>query len=316
MCNRRRVSNIVNGGYDVWQHCYAGVGKSDLSMRPAQSEQPIHSFVVELWQLQFHNDDYRGSPMKNNLKSKLMRLLEDRSGAVTATAAIWLSIAGVGLAGLGIDGANLYRVKAALQQSSNRAALAGAEQLSRVYRHVAISTAKTYSSDSATPGLNGISAVQSVTATAAASCVWSLLPGDPTSATACPGSGANVITVSQTATVNTFFGFGTKTITASSAAAANGANGYTGNLDVVIILDTTASMAQCENGTNGCSGHTFSDADQLVPAPAPSWANTSSKMQAAELAVQTLLCNFTPASGNTGTQVALMTFPGVSNAFA
>ena len=36
-------------------------------------------------------------------------------------------------------------------------------------------------------------------------------------------------------------------------------------------------------------------------------------MQAAELAVQTLLCGFTPASGTGGAQVALMTFPGVSN---
>jgi hypothetical protein len=36
-------------------------------------------------------------------------------------------------------------------------------------------------------------------------------------------------------------------------------------------------------------------------------------MQAAELAVQTLLCSFTPASGANGTRVALMTFPAVSN---
>jgi hypothetical protein len=252
--------------------------------------------------------------MTNKLRSKLISLLEDRSGAVTVTAALWIGFVAIALAGLGVDGANLYRVKNALQQSSNRAAVAGAEQLS-VSQSSATSTAKQYSSDTAALGLNRINNI-SVTSTVSASCVWSLLPGDPTSATTCPGTGANVVTVSQTATVNTFFGFGSKTITVTSAAAANGATGgVTADLDVVIILDTTASMKDCENGTNGCSGHAFA-APISCPAVAPSWASTSSKMQAAELAVQTLLCSFTPATSSTattGTRVALMTFPGVSN---
>jgi len=252
--------------------------------------------------------------MKIDLKSKLTRLLEDSSGAVAVTTAVWLGFAGIALAALGIDGANLYRVKGALQQSSNRAAVAGAAQLTTSSQAVATSTAMQYSSDTATPGLNSVNGVQSVTATVATSCVWSLLASNPTSAIPCPGNGANVVTVTQTATLNTWFGAGTKTISATSAAVANGANGgVTGNLDVVIILDTTNSMGQCENGTNGCSGHIFVTPIQC-PAPTPSWSATSSKMQAAELAVQTLLCSFTPASGTTGARVALMTFPGVSNA--
>ncbi len=134
-------------------------------------------------------------------------MLEDSSGAVTVTTAVWLGVAGIALAGLGIDGANLYRVKDALQQSSNRAAVAGAAQLATSLA-AATSTAKQYSSDTTTPGLNSINGVQSVTATVATSCVWSLLAGGPTTAIPCPGTGANVVTVTQTATVNTFFGFG------------------------------------------------------------------------------------------------------------
>jgi len=249
--------------------------------------------------------------MKINLKSKLMRFLEDRSGAVTVTAAVWLGFVGIALAGLGIDGANLYRVKDALQQSSNRAAVAGAAQLA-TSTSAATTTAKQYSSDSV-KGLNGINAVQSVSASASTACVWSLLPGGPTAATTCPGTGANVVTVTQTATVNTFFGLGTKTITSSSSAAANGSSGgLTGNLDVAIILDTTASMNDCENGKGGCSAHSFTT-PIACPAggpPAPSWLSTATKVQAAEYAIQTLLCSFTPASGNTGTQVSLFTFPG------
>jgi hypothetical protein len=244
--------------------------------------------------------------VNNHLKSKLTRFVEDRSGAVTVTAAVWLGFAGIALAGLGIDGANLYRVKDALQQSSNRAAVAGAAQLD-VSQSVAISTAKTYSSDSATPGLNGIKAVQSVTTTATAACVLSLLPG---AATTCPGTGYNVITVAQTATVNTFFGLGSKTITATSAASGNGGSGgFSGPTDVVIILDSTASMATCDTGSCNPNANPF-HAPIACPAPAPS---TMSKMQAAQLGIQTLLCTFAPASGSTGTQVALMTFPGVSN---
>ena len=251
--------------------------------------------------------------MKNNLKSNIACFLEDRSGVVTATAAIWLSLAGVALIGLCIDGANLYRVKDALQQSSDRAAVAGAAQLA-ASQSAALSTANTYSSISAAPaGVNGINAVQSVTGTITASCVWSLLAGNPTTATVCPGSGANVISVAQTATVNTFFGLGLKTVTAASAATANGGGGgLTGNLDVVIIINSTGSMNSCENGSGGCSPHAFA-APISCPAPTPSWSGSSTKMQAAELAVQTLLCGFTPASGTGGAQVALMTFPGVSN---
>jgi hypothetical protein len=251
--------------------------------------------------------------MKIDLKSKLTRLLEDSSGAVSVTAAIWLGVAGIALAGLGINGANLYRVKGALQQSSNRAAVAGASQLTTSSQAVAQSTAMQYSSDTATPGLNSINGVQSVTATVATTCVWSLLTSNPTSAIPCPGNGANVVTVTQTATVNTWFGAGTKTISAASAAVANGANGgVTGNLDVAIILDTTASMNNCENGNSGCSAHSFTT-PIACPAGgpvAPSWLSSATKVQAAEYAIQTLLCSFTPASGNTGTQVALFTFPG------
>jgi Putative Flp pilus-assembly TadE/G-like len=246
--------------------------------------------------------------MKIDLKSILIRLLEDRSGAVTVTAAVWLGVAGVALAGLGIDGANLYRVKGALQQSSNQAALAGAEQLAKSLS-AATSTAKQYSSDTAAQGVNSINGVQSVTATVATSCVWSLLPGDPTSAIACPGTGANVVTVTQTAIVNTFFNLGTKTITATSVATANGGGGgLTGNLDVILIIDSTGSMSNCETGSCSASTNPFK-APIACPPPAPS---AMSKMQAAELAVQTLLCSFTPANGTTGTQVALMTFPGIN----
>ena len=131
-------------------------------MRSGHIEQSIHSVVAELRKLQLHNHDYGGSPMKINLKSKLMRFLEDRSGAVTVTAAVWLGFVGIALAGLGIDGANLYRVKDALQQSSNRAAVAGAAQLA-TSTSAATTTAKQYSSDSV-KGLNSINAVQSVSA--------------------------------------------------------------------------------------------------------------------------------------------------------
>ena len=152
--------------------------------------------------------------------------------------------------GLVIDLGNAYRVKDALQASADAAAAAGAGTLTMTYPAStanAINAAKTYTS--ATGGKNTITGVPAanVAQTITTSCVQST--------TAVPCTTANTVSVSETASVPTYFlrllGFNTLTMT-STAQACSPCNELP--LDIELVIDRTGSMADDSKMTNLRSG--------------------------------------------------------------
>ena len=148
--------------------------------------------------------------------------------------------------GLVIDVGNAYRVKDALQASADAAAAAGAGTLTMTYpanTANAIGAAKSYTS--ATGGKNSIKGVPAanVAQTIATSCVQST--------TAVPCTTANTVTVSETASVPTYFlsllGFNTLTMTAK-AQACSPCNELP--LDIELVIDRTGSMSSDNKMTN------------------------------------------------------------------
>ncbi len=148
--------------------------------------------------------------------------------------------------GLVIDVGNAYRVRDALQASADAAAAAGAGTLTMTYpasTSNAVSTAKKYTS--ATGGTNTIVGVPAanVAQTVTTSCVQS--------ATAVPCTTANTVTVTETASVPTYFlsllGYNTLTMSAR-AQACSPCNELP--LDIELVIDRTGSMADDSKMTN------------------------------------------------------------------
>ena len=152
--------------------------------------------------------------------------------------------------GLVIDVGNAYRVRDALQASADAAAAAGAGTLTMTYPASsanAVAAAKGYTS--ATGGKNLIKGVPaaSVVQTVTTSCVQS------TSAVPC--TTANTVTVTETASVPTYFlsllGFNTLTMSAT-AQACSPCNELP--LDIELVIDRTGSMADNNKMTNMRNG--------------------------------------------------------------
>ena len=192
----------------------------------------------------------------------------------------------VGMSGfmaLAIDIGYLQHIHARLQASSDAAALAGGRDINCCATSIAVNTATSYSSVA-----TGYNRIEGITVT---------MPTGPTlkcltslqSSLKCTGYDmANAILVTQQATVPLFFapilGIDTATISASSIASAAG--GATPPLNVMIVLDTTASM----NNSNPSCGKT--------------------KLGCALAGIQTLLLQLS----NPQNKVGLMAFPPMSNA--
>lgn len=223
----------------------------------------------------------------------MRRICRDQRGSVALVVAISVS-AVVGLGGLITQEAILFRTQRALQASTNLAALAGAQDINccTATPGKAVTTAASYSA------LNPVSGqtVSMVSGYPQLKCLDYL----KNAGVSCVGpDNKNAIVVQQQVTVPLLFGglFGkaTKVITATATAGSGGGGGTGGStgtgkaLDVMLVLDTTASM---NNADTSCS---ISGATRVICAAA---------------GARELLKKFQPSMVNVG----LMVFPGVTTA--
>ncbi len=198
----------------------------------------------------------------------------DERGQVLPWAALMMVLV-MGASAFSIDLGHAMLVRKQLQASADAAALAGAQHLADgTYQSVAAS----YSASGSQNGYGGYTVSAPVISTRCSSTVagW----GIP-----CTASNPNVVTVQQTATVNTFFasllGYKTLTVTAVSAAA-KGLKPVAAN--VAIVLDTTYSMTLYDSNCGG------------------------TQLQCAENAIGVILKGLDPSLDN----VSLFTFPAMN----
>lgn len=213
-------------------------------------------------------------------------LWADRRAVTAVTVALLVPVL-VGLAGFTIDIGHLALVQKELQASTDAAALAGGYNIPV---NTAVATATTYGAGSGDKNtlaggvtgsmVTGYPKLKCLTSTNV-TCVGTELAG-----------GANAIQVSETATVPMWFaqilGFGSYTLTSTSTASARGGIGE--SLNVMIILDTTASMSGSID--SGCG-----------------LGSSSTRLQCAEAGVQDLLQGLNPSLDYVG----LMVFPGLQS---
>lgn len=146
----------------------------------------------------------------------------------------------LGLVGVVLDVGHAYSVQRRLQATADSAALAGAANLPSAAN--AVSAAQSYG---AKPGeQNALGGGDTVTENVSTKCL-ATFPGCTT---------ANAVTVSESATVNTFFArvLGVKTFTVNAKSTACSPCGAK-PLDIMIVLDRTGSMCLDDNDQpNGC----------------------------------------------------------------
>lgn len=180
------------------------------------------------------------------MSSLRSRLRNSEAGQTLPLVAVFMLIV-IAFAGLVIDVGNVYRVQQALQASTDAAAAAGAGQLTLQYppnTAAAINQAKNFSSGTA--GRNAITGVPSsgVNVTVGTSCVGSN--------SNLPCNNANTVTVTQSATVPTYFlrvlGFNNIDVSAT-AKACSPCNSVP--LDIMMVVDRTGSMSANGGSTNG-----------------------------------------------------------------
>ncbi len=233
-------------------------------------------------------------PMGKICLSFLHRAFSDQSGQMLALVALFMTVL-LGVSGLVIDVGNAYVVRSQLQNSANAAALAAAGYIynSSSGSITATTVADQYGStgtSNANPYANAPPTVQEV-------CVNMLTP----SGTGCTSNSApNAVRVTETASVNTFFGFmfGVPKFSTSVTATASmqGSNAQPWN--VAIILDATGSM-------------NFAD---------PNCGTGQTEFTCATNAIQLMLGSINPcqlgystcATSNANFHIALFSFPGIS----
>jgi Flp pilus assembly protein TadG len=208
----------------------------------------------------------------------------------------------LGMVGLGVDFGYVYYCQDRLQDSTDAAALAGAENINVGTGGTATGVATQYSS-SGSGALN-----QYVQANVSMAAGYPVLKCLRSTGVSCSGpDNANAIEVSQTAVVPTFFArlFGLNNWNISATSLASSRGGTAQPIDVEIILDTTASMNTYDPNCN-ISG-------------------AATREQCAVAGVQTLLKELAPCSatlsscgavtnGNVNNpidRVGLMVFPGL-----
>lgn len=229
--------------------------------------------------------------MNTKWNSLIHRMRTDKRGVVAIIVGLGLT-AFAGMAGLVTQETIIYRTQSALQSSANIAALAGAQSINNP-SGTAITTATSYSA--ATGGSNAISG-QTVTFVSG----YPQLKCLTSTGVSCSGTdAANAIVVKQQATVPLIFGklFGKSTLTLTATATAGGSTGTA--LDVMLIVDTTASM---NTSDTKCS------------------ISGATRVTCAEAGARTLLLGNPTASPATfgfapsTTHVGVMVFPGLTTA--
>ena len=214
------------------------------------------------------------------MKNFIRKLFKARSGTVAImTAGVITGVAG--LTALSVDIGNIARAQQQLQSTADLAAMAGAANITA---GTGVATANAYSA-----AVSDKNADSGMTVTMASG--YPLLKCFTSTGVSCSGSSsANAIVVKQQATVPLYFapifGINSAQISATSTAGAGG--GKPNALDVMIILDTTASM-------------NTSDANCSI--------SNATREDCALAGVRSLLSGFWPSQD----QVGLMVFPGLTN---
>ena len=214
------------------------------------------------------------------MKNFIRKLFKARSGTVAImTAGVITGVAG--LTALSVDIGNIARAQQQLQSTADLAAMAGEANITA---GTGVATANAYSA-----AVSDKNADSGMTVTMASG--YPLLKCFTSTGVSCSGSSsANAIVVKQQATVPLYFapifGINSAQISATSTAGAGG--GKPNALDVMIILDTTASM-------------NTSDANCSI--------SNATREDCALAGVRSLLSGFWPSQD----QVGLMVFPGLTN---
>jgi len=192
----------------------------------------------------------------------------------------------VGVASMGVDYALVIAGKTALQANADAAALAGAQTWSASggTANAAQTTAQTWYSSHPVQGVTVTSASAS---TQCLTTYANVLPS-------CSSSSPNVVKVTETGTVNTYMWrfFGIDAVTISTSATAGKSGGGSVPLNVVIVIDATASM-----------GNTTDDTGCAVPG-----YRSPTKFECALYGAQTIMKQLIAAQDNVG----LLVFPGTA----
>ncbi|WP_296335316.1 pilus assembly protein TadG-related protein [Reyranella sp.] len=216
----------------------------------------------------------------------LRRFLRNQRGSTTLIFA-GMATAMVGLAGLTIDVGRAYSAKNGFDAATEAAALAGAYALQSPNANAASVQSAVNAWNAAHPAPN----VTSSTATATLICVTSTanLPS-------CNGTSPNAVTVTQTATISTYFlkAFGFQSLTLASTKTASKAGGSATPLNVMFVLDATGSMG---NSDNNCT----------VPGK-----SNPTRFECALYSIQSTL-KVMPASMD---KAGLMVFPGLASQYS
>ena len=227
--------------------------------------------------------------MKRSLSSapRVIRgLLRDQRG-VTAVLFGFMAVGAMGTAGLTVDVGQVFVAKKAFDAATQSAALAGAHALLQNNATLSTVTAAVTAWNTANPP----SKVTVTNTNVAISCdtATANLP-------TCNGTTSNVANVTQTATVSTHFlkAFGFPSIALTSTASAAKAGGSAIPLNVMFVLDATASMNDADSG---CT----------VPG-----ITHPTRFQCAEYSVQSVLKTMPTSLDKAG----LMIFPGMATQYS
>ncbi|HUO99090.1 MAG TPA: pilus assembly protein TadG-related protein [Rhizomicrobium sp.] len=205
-------------------------------------------------------------------------LLRDERGAAAPMFAL-LIVVFLGIAGFTVDIGHVMWVQRQLQTAADAAALAGATDVVDNPSN-AVTLAQSYS---ATTGGHNVFLGSTVTTSAVLKCLTSVT--FPTCGSGV-GPGSNAIRVTESTQVPMWFSqiLGIRTMNVSAVATASAKGGNAPALDILVVLDTTASM----NGAdNNCSGG-------------------KTKIACAKYGIQELLNGLDPQRD----QLGVMVFPG------
>ena len=213
--------------------------------------------------------------------------------------AAFTMVALLGFAAFAVDLGYVYVVRNRLQSATDSSALAAATDMrpgNLAARTRAALTAAAYGA--AQGNKNAIPAMQSVNMDVAFDCRPNSVPLPCNNDSDESKRLANAVVVTQTARVPLFFGhlLGTPAVTVSAVAVAGAAGGDSKAMDVIIVMDATASMA---TSITGCGQDSLG-------------RTISTKLHCAVAGVQSLLLNFRPSVD----RVALMAYPPIKKTSA
>ena len=246
--------------------------------------------------------------MSRKTRSWIARFYSDENGQILPWM-VMMSVVVLGAAGITIDLGHAFACYRQLQASTDAAALAGANALSEGNATQASVNSAIDLYAATANGANASGNLPSPTISIAYSCV-SDAPAMVAASCLASGTGYNVVRVTQTATVPTYFirvlslmGINSaKSLTLSSTASATMASGANDQVNVAMVVDATASMNSQDNDAS--CGHTrvycaLQGVRTMLGLLAPCTAATSSSS-----------ATCTPYD-----QVSLFTFPTISGEY-